>query len=256
MNCIEIAKATQWICTPNGNNSVRVTAPFTFANDGQHISFHVAFNKDGDFIITDTGDTAMLLSSIGADVTSRKLTGVANRFDSDFVKINKSGEIRAAGKKEDLKIALWDAAMLAYRVSIESQSWMPKLNQIQFKQFVETLIKKSVGEQRLVYNPKTIGVSGHTIEFPFAVRAASNDFLFYIEPLPVNEYGDLDWNNVHRLYGKLSDEKGSESNNKRVVVIDDGISQKELGNAANILAQVASILQPKKVTNWQEKFAA
>lgn len=254
--CESIAKATHWECVSSGDNAVRVFAPFSFAIDGQCIGFYVCQRYDNKLFITDGGDTAMLLSSHGADVTLKKLQSVLNRSEISTVSILPSGEIAGVCEAKELNFFLWDAALLAYRISIESQSWMPKLNQVRFEQLVREVITNKVGEQRIILKPKTRGISGHDIQFPFAVRSVSNDFYYYIEPVPANAQGILDWSVVHRTYGKLSDEKESDSINKRVVVLDDDVTDKEIGKASTILANVATIIQPKHIMDDKDLFAA
>lgn len=254
--CESIAKATRWECISSGDNAVRVFAPFSFAIDGQCIGFYVCQRYDNKFFITDGGDTAMLISSHGADVTLQKLRGVLNRSEISTVKILESGEIAGVCEAKDLSFFLWDAALLAYRISIQSQSWLPKLNQVRFEQLVREVVTKKVGNNRIIVKPKTKGVSGHSIQFPFAVRSVSNDFYYYIEPVPANEHGILDWSVVHRTYGKLSDEKESDSINRRVVVLDDDVTDKEISKASTILANVATIIQPKYIMADKDLFAA
>ncbi len=253
MTLDEFTKISEWHGSVSGQNSIRVVAPFTYANDGQHICFYVA-SHDGKYFITDAGETARHVSMRGGEITYRKMLGVLYKSDSEHVKISLSGEIQSVGELSDIKFALWDAALLAYRISADSHSWMPKLNQIQFKQLVENSIKSSVGEKRIIHNAKTVGLSGHMLEFPFAVRAPANEKMIFVEPISANENGTLDWGVVHKTLGKMTDQKEAKTGDGRLVIISPEVEEREFGNAATILSKVASIQQFQKNTNWAGAF--
>ena len=186
-----IAKATKWECLNSGKNAVRAIAPFSFAIDGQYISFYVAQRNDNKFFITDAGNTAMLLSSHGIEITLKKIQGVINRSDISTVSISPSGEIVGECDAEDLGFFLWDAALLAYRISIEAQAWRPKLDQIRFTQLTKEIITTKVGNTRIITKANTKGISGHVIEFPFAVRSVSNDFFTLLSQSPPTHWDIL-----------------------------------------------------------------
>ena len=190
----------------------------------------------------------MHASSFGVDISKSRLDILNATHGVQYATIGKDGAITARGPIADAEIALWDAVKLAMSVSFNSKKWSPKLDQVRFRALVEKVLLEQVGKKRLLKAIKIKGLSGHTVEFPFAIKS-SNETIFYIEPIALAN-GSVDWQHVYQVHGKLSDVKQADEQGKRLVIFEDGAPAMEFGRAATLLSQCASIQTLSQAKEW------
>ena len=255
MNCAQFSQITGWECSPAGDRTIRATAPLTLGNDGQHASFYLASPDESSYFITDGGETAMHASSFGIELTKSRLNAINNSVGATLAKFNDDWSITSRGPISLASDALWDAAKLAMSLSFLSTKWKPKFNQIRFRSLVERVLVESLGRDKVQRSVKVQGMSGHTVEFPFAVYG-KEEILYYVEPIALHENRKIDWGLVYQVHGKLSDVKQADQRNSRVVIFEDGAPDLDFGRAATLLAQAASIQQFHSTKVWADRLAA
>lgn len=248
MNCEQLSDITGWDCKPSGERSVLAISPFTLGNDGQHAAFYLALPDDNSFFITDAGQTAMHAAAHGIDLQKNRLDTLNVTYGVGLARFAGDGSIVAHGALGDAQEALWDAVKLAMSLSFNSRKWAPKLDQMRFRALVEKALSESVGMNRVLKGYKVQGISGHMVEFPFAVKSA-NDELFYLEPIALSNQ-KIDWAHVYQVHGKLSDVKQADEKGNRVIIFEDGAPPLEYGRAVTLLAQTASIKTLTEARDW------
>lgn len=78
----EIEKQTRFSLYDSGNGSFQVVTPFTF-RDGDIIYFYISIHPDGAYELMDGGVTLFHFSSMGAEISERKVHR-SNRFFKDY----------------------------------------------------------------------------------------------------------------------------------------------------------------------------
>ncbi|QYD70357.1 DUF1828 domain-containing protein [Paraburkholderia edwinii] len=255
MNCDRLRAITGWHCIPAGTGAVRAVAPFTLGRDGRHATFYLAQPSEGTFYLTDGGESAMHAAQSGVDITKSRLDVLNKTAGVHFAHFGPDLAITASGPIDEAEVALWDAVKLAMSLSFSSEKWMPKLDHIRFRSLVEKTLAGSVGQGRIKTGYRVIGISGHAVEFPLALRSA-NDSIFLIEPIALLSGEKIDWGRVHQVYGKLADVKQADSVTNRVVVFEDGAGAAEFGRAATLLAQNAEITTLGGLPDWSQRVLA
>jgi hypothetical protein len=248
MDSQSVLSITGWDCRPSGVRSVLAISPFTLGNDGQHAAFYLAQPDDSSFFITDAGQAAMHASAHGVDLPKARLDLLNATHGVSLAQIGVDGAITARGPIADAQEALWDAVKIAMSLSFNSRKWAPKLDQMRFRALVEKTLIETVGSMRILKSVKVQAMTGHTVEFPFAIKSA-NESLFYLEPIALSNE-KIDWAHVYQVHGKLSDVKQADETMHRVVIFEDGAPAIEFGRAATLLAQSASIKTLTEARAW------
>ena len=253
MTCDELHIITGWSCLPAGPQSIKAIAPLTLGEDGQHLAFYIASLSDGSFFLTDAGETAMHAEQMGVVLTKQRISGLNATCGVTFANFSQAMEITAVGQKADLSFALWDATKLAMALSFQHTRWMPKFHAIRFRKQVEQVLLSIVNADHIIKSPKAVGMSGHQLEFPFALKATSGK-LAYIEPIANQENSKVDWSHVYQASGKMSDIKMADAENDRWVIFEDGSVPNEFGKAATLLSQHAYVDALKGLPRTVERY--
>lgn len=240
MTCDELSRITGWICLPSGENSIKAVAPLCLGEDGQHLSFFIASPGDGSFLLTDACETAMHAEQMGVILSKSRIEALNETCGVEFATFNSSMEITAEGPKDMLALALWDATKLAMALTFRYKRWQPKFHQLRFRKQVEQALSDLVGPDELIKSPKVLGMSGHELEFPFAVRSPAGR-LAYIEPIATQDNHRLDWSHIYQASGKMSDIKMADEISARVVVLEKTDLPSDYGKAATLLSQYAQV---------------
>jgi hypothetical protein len=255
MNCDQLLDITGWHCAPAGAKSVRAIAPFTLGRDGRHAAFYLAQPSDETFYLTDGGESAMHASQSGIEITKARLDLLNRTTGVQFAHFGNDLAITASGPIAEAEMALWDAVKLAMSLSFSGDKWMPKIDHIRFRALVQKALVSAVGEEKITTSYRIQGISGHTVEFPLALRSA-NDGIFLIEPIALVSSEKIDWGRVHQVYGKLADVKQADAVSRRLVVFEEGASAAEFGRAATLLAQTAEVTTLSELPDWSRRAVA
>lgn len=248
MSCAILNNITGWDCSPAGTRAIRAISPLTLGNDGKHAAFYIAQPDEQSFFLTDAGESAMHAAAFGIELSKARINVLNSSHGVGMAKMEDDGSITARGPISDAQGALWDAVKIAMSLSFNSAKWLPKFDQIRFRALVEKMLVEKLGRERVLMSLRARGMSGHEVEFPFAVRAA-NDRLFYIEPVALSN-NKVDWGHIYQVHGKLSDVKQADDENSRLVIFEDGATELEFGRASTLLAQSATIRSLSQMDDW------
>lgn len=239
MKCVDIINATGWTCSPNGEGSVRATAPFSIDNDGQLVSFYIVQIEGDNFYLTDAYETAMYAEHLGVRLNKQRIEVLNRTYSVKSAMFDECGCIVASGKMEDLDEALWDAVKLTFSLAFKKEKWQPKFNQEKFSSIVYKELSAQLGAERIVRKAKIKASSGNTIEFPIGVKREDGNTTF-VNPLALenNKFG---WPLVYQLHGKFSDVKAISDINNRFVILEQGGEKVETGRVTSFLSQSASV---------------
>jgi hypothetical protein len=249
MICANLLQNFGYDCAPRPDGALRIWAPFTF-DDGEHLGVYVEPNGDGQWLVTDHADTLMHASAQGAELKSSRINLLRKKFNA--VDLSKGGEISIVSSEEDLPAAVTAVLNMAISITHLEDSWRP---QVYEEKFISTVGKEleSVVGNKLHRKAIVTGVSGHQIEFPFAIDDPDAGRQ-YIQPVA---YGNdhVAWANVYKTHGKMSDIKSAGAEDKqRIVIIEDALSDAEIGKAITLLSLAATVLLYSHRAQWLPRF--
>lgn len=249
MNCANLLENLGYTCAPRQNGALRLWSPFTF-DDGEHLGLFLEPSDNGQWLVTDHADTLMHASAHGAKLTRPRLDKIRAQFTD--VKISEGGALMAVTGQDNLARTITEVLNTAIAISHAEESWKPKTREQKFIAAVGKELEAVAGK-KLQRNITVSGVSGHQIEFPFAIDdpAAGRQ---YIQPVA---YGDerVDWGNVYKASGKMFDLKsaGAEEG-QRIVIVEDNPGDEELGKAVTLLSYTAMVLLFSHRAQWLPRF--
>ncbi|MCD0504053.1 DUF1828 domain-containing protein [Bordetella petrii] len=247
-------QAAGWTVLPAGDHAVCAITPVAMGLDGQHAAFFIARPDDETFCLTDAGESAMHAASYGVELNAKRLDQLNQAPGITLARFDKSGAIVASGPAGQLQQALWEAVKLATALACQCPQWMPKFSRLRFRAEVGRALADAVGN-RLIQGAKAQASSGHIAEFAYAVRSAAGASLTYIEPIGLKSGKKMDWAQVYQTHGKMADVKMADSNNSRLVILEEGAAAEEFNKAVSILEQSATVRPLGKARSWAEIFA-
>ena len=249
MNCTNLLENLGYTCASRQNGALRLWSPFTF-DDGEHLGLFLEPSINGQWLVTDHADTLMHASAHGAKLTQPRLDKIRAQFAD--VKISQDGAIIAVTGQENLARTVTEVLNTAIAISHAEGSWKPKAREQKFIAAVGQELEAVAGK-KLQRNITVSGVSGHQIEFPFAIDDPAADRQF-IQPVAYSDER-IDWGNVYKASGKMFDLKsaGAEEN-QRIVIVEDSPSDEELGKAVTLLSYTAMVLLFSHRAQWLPRF--
>lgn len=249
MNCTNLLENLGYTCAMRENGALRLWSPFTF-DDGEHLALFLEPDGKGQWRVTDHADTLMHASACGARITKARLDRIRER--SSDVNITEGGALAAIATLDSLPHVVAAVLNTAIAISHAEDAWRPKSRDQRFIAAVGKELEAVAG-QRLQRNVTVTGVSGHQIEFPFAIDDTDAGRQF-IQPVA---YGDerMDWANVYKAHGKMFDLKsaGAEET-QRIVVMEDIPGDAEVGKAITLLSYTAMVLLYNHRAQWLPRF--
>lgn len=249
MNCTNLLENLGYTCAPRQNGALRLWSPFTF-DDGEHLGLFLEPSDNGQWLVTDHADTLMHASALGAKLTQSKLNKIRAQFTD--VKISEGGALIAVTGQDNLARTVTDVLNVAIAISHAEEGWRPKTRE---QKFIATVGQEldAVAGKKLLRGVSVRGVSGHQMEFPFAIDDASVGRQF-IQPVA---YGDerVDWGNVYKASGKMFDLKSAGAEDgQRIVIVEDDPDDEELGKAVTLLSYTAKVLLFSHRDLWLPRF--
>lgn len=249
MNCTNLLENLGYTCAPRQNGALRLWSPFTF-DDGEHLGLFLEPSGNGQWLVTDHVDTLMHASAHGAKLTPNRLDKIRAQFVD--VKISEGGALIAVTGQDNLARTVTEVLNTAIAISHAEESWKPRNREQKFIASVGRELEAVVGK-KLQRNVTVSGVSGHQIEFPFAIDGAAAGRQF-IQPVA---YGDerVDWGNVYKASGKMFDLKSAGAEDgQRIVIVEDSPDDEELGKAVTLLSYNSNVLLFSHRTQWLPHF--
>lgn len=249
MNCTDLLENLGYTCAPRQNGAARLWSPFTF-DDGEHLGLFLEPSDNGQWLVTDHADTLMHASAHGAKLTPSRLDKIRAQFTE--VKISEGGALIAVTGQDNLARTITEVLNTAIAISHAEESWRPKSHEQKFIATVGQELEAVVGK-RLLRSVSVSGVSGHQIEFPFAIDGAALGRQF-IQPVA---YGDerVDWSNVYKASGKMFDLKSAGAEDgQRIVIVEDDPDDEELGKAVTLLSYTSNVLLFSHRDQWLPRF--
>lgn len=249
MNCANLLENLGYICAPRQNGALRLWSPFTF-DDGEHLGLFLEPSYNGQWLVTDHADSLMHASAHGAKLTSSRLDKIRAQFED--VKISEGGALMAVTGQDNLAQTITEVLNTAIAISHAEENWKPKTREQKFIAAVGQELEAVAGK-KLQRNVIVSGVSGHQIEFPFAIDDSKIGRKF-IQPVAyVDER--VDWGAVYKASGKMFDLKsaGAEEG-QRIIIMEDTLGDDELGKAVTLLSYNTNVLLFSQRYQWLSRF--
>lgn len=249
MNCADLLENLGFSCVPRANGALRLWSPFTF-DDGEHLGLFLEPGSYGRWLVTDHADTLMHATGHGAKLSKQRLDNIREHFPN--VELTDGGALRAIVGQDELPHAVAAVLNTAIAISHQEARWLPKPKDERFIQAVGHDLKKMAGE-RLQRNVSIEGISGHQLEFPFAIDFPDTGRQ-YIQPIASGDE-HVDWGNIYKAHGKMFDLKSAgAAEPQRIVILEDMPGDDELGKAITFLSLTTSVLLYSHRAQWLSRF--
>ncbi|AIL33111.1 hypothetical protein [Basilea psittacipulmonis] len=228
-----------WKIGDHQTNSVRVFSPFTFADDGQTISFVVFFPKPNCFYISDLGAHASLAYDLGSDFSKKNLDELYEQSCNEYAYFNDS-EIVAEGDINMLEQALNESLLLAISLSTNYTRWFPKVNAQKFQSTVYNTLCKTFGREKVKKQCLGKGASGNEIKFSFGITR-NDSRLSFVEISAATNKKEANWKEVYQIYGKFADNKELDNRQPRLSLIEKDVMNEDYQKASTLLTGVCNV---------------
>lgn len=249
MNCVNLLETLGYDCAPRNDGALRLWSPFTF-DDGEHLGVYVEPTGNGQWLVTDHADALMHASALGANLTRARLERVRHRLGG--VQLSEGGALSMVASQADLPNAVTAVLNAGITLSYAERDWLPKSHDERFNAVLGKELEIVAGE-RLKRKVAVTGVSGHQIEFPFAVESLEVG-MQYIQTVA---HGDerLDWGDVYKAGGKMLDlQSAGAEDSQRIVIVEDLPGDEDLGKAVTLLGYTAMVLLYSHREQWLSRF--
>lgn len=251
MNCANLLENLGYACAPRSNGALRIWSPFTF-DDGEHLGVFIEPVGHGQWLVTDHADALMHVSSLGANLTRSRLDRIRSRLGQ--VQLSEGGVLSQIAPQDDLPNVVTAMLSAAIDISRAELDWLPKSKEERFNSLLCKELETAAGKQ-LQKKVVVTGVSGHQIEFPFAVNNPKTG-IQYIQTV---SHGDdrLDWGDVYKAGGKMLDLKSAGADDdQRIVIVEDEPGDEDLGKAVTLLSYTAMVLLYSHRKQWLQRFSS
>lgn len=240
--------------TPSG--VLRLWSRAKFAGDGEIVRLNAVPLRDGKWSLTDGAAAVMHAEAFGAGMDGKKIAQLARLMPRD-IDVGQDGELTAG--PIDPACIVQEAMRLLTAVLVFSHAAQPgvKVTRASFDVRVEHLLAAEYGGKRISRRKRFAGGSGHLIEVPFVLDAASRRPKL-VTPIGIEPTGLFDWGKVYGIAGKFSDLKqaGFGEDQRFVIVDDDARSHRAIGQVETILAECANVLPFSRSAAWKELLQA
>lgn len=253
MNCSSLIESLGFSCLPRGDGAVRVISPLFLADDGLHAGCYVE-NTGGGWRTSDYGETLMHAESLGAELSQKRIRTIQRTLDNGM-QLDENGVLSIHTDNAGVASGISRFFSAAITLADCATAWRPKVRQDTFAAQVEQAISPVAGE-RWRRRISAYGASGHQMELPFGVEMAFG--MTFLQPISANhESGRMNWSDVYKAHGKMSDLKalGADNRTRVAIVDDDALDLEEAGNAITLLAHSCEVLRFSRHERWLERFA-
>lgn len=253
MKCASLIESLGFSCFPRGGDAVRVISPLFLADDGLHAGCYVE-NTGSGWRISDYGETLMHAVSLGADLSQQRIRAVQRTFDHGM-QLDDNGVLSIYTDNNGIAVGISRFFSAAIILADRATAWRPRARPDTFAAQVERAIAPVAGDRwfrRII----TQGASGHQMEFPFGVEMDYG--MAFLQPISANhESGRMNWSDVYKAHGKMSDlmALGADNRTRVAIVDDDALDPEEAGNAITLLAHSCEVLRFSKHARWLDRFA-
>lgn len=255
VTCSTVISKLGFECHPMGDTLLRVISPFTYYDDGEHISVFVQ-EKSGQYRITDYCDTLMNIESRGISLTKKRIMSIRSTLASQGISLEDNGEITAWASEENIGEMTANVIRGGLLASAQTADWYTEVKDEKFERCVISYLKNQGLGARLSLKESIRGISGHDINIPISIKSES--------PLIVPKIGftvslssPRGWNSAHSTVGKLIDLSNNVPNiDNRFVIVDSERYSSELSQLSLLFNETAIVLPFESRETWIESLVA
>lgn len=202
--------------------------------------------------IYDGGDAMMHAELHNVHLSGGRIDKI-KAFCRGGVELDEWGQISTLCPIDKLPVALPKVLDVVLAVSHLSTLWGPQKIRHPFSDRVAAVLEPVTGN-RLQKGVRLSGLSGHQIEFPFAI--AHQAATCYIDT--VSWAGDrLDWMGAYKVFGKMMDVDWSGMGpDSHLIIVEDEEDNRESQQVMTFLARCAPVLRFSNSASWLNKVAA
>lgn len=254
MICHNILSNLGYECHSVADDLICITTPFTL-DDGSVIQAYIEQCADNRFIVTDDAQTLWTMDSRGISLSSSRIATLKNSLKKYGVELNARAEITMCADREQLPQALQRIIQSSILAEALGQDWY-KRPQDRFESSVKSSFRAKAFPQKLLFDQKVTGISGHSISVPITLSGAQRQTKrIFATKVAKNR----SWASAYGVLGKIMDlyDPTEPTQHKTFVVIDDDVVDHQVNQLFLLFNQSeAKILPFHKQNVWLEQLAA
>jgi len=208
---------------------------WTFPNDGTLIGAYILSTENGRVRVSDDGDIVFNAAVAGAELTRKRVERYATLAKTYGMTLGDDGVMSTTCTVDELPFAVARYMQAAGAIAYASLKHRPRDIE-RFERIVGTLLEAKFGK-RLVRRPEVTGISGHQLQFPFALDMDS-----YTPALIQTIAADDDktqWKAVYEAGGKFSDIRSARPGVRLIAILE---SARDTDQAGRYFADAADVV--------------
>lgn len=226
-----------------------IHTPF-MQEDGSNIGVYIEQIDDNKFIVSDDVRTFWEISSRGIDISKARFKTLQARLNGTEKILHDNAELRLAATQADVFQKLQKIVQSSIMVDAMVFDWYKKVAD-RFEQTVKSRFKQHTFSQRLTFDDRLLGLSGHQISVPINLTGEGTGKRIFTAR--VSEKGS--WASAYGVMGKITDLNAD--NDQFYVIVDDEAAGNQIDSLFLLFGQTqAKILPYQKQNIWFEQLAA
>lgn len=208
---------------------------WAFPHDGTLIGAYIVAADDGCVRVTDDGDTVFNAAVAGADVTRSRAGRYRALAEQYGLMLGDDGIMSTTCNLDELPYAIARYMQAAGAIAHASLKHRPK-NDERFERVIGTLLEAKFGK-RVTRRPEVVGISGHQLQFPFALDFKENGAAL-IQTISADD-DKTQWKSVYEAGGKFSDIRSARPDLRLIAILE---AAKDTEKAGRYFADAADVV--------------
>lgn len=235
MNHDAIATALCGRYTKLAESAGYLESNWAFPHDGTLIGAYIVAADDGRIRVTDDGDIVFNAAVAGADVTRSRAGRYRELAEQHGLMLGDDGIMSTTCNLDELPYAIARYMQAAGAIAQASLKHRPKDDE-RFERVIGTLLEAKFGK-RVTRRPEVVGISGHQLQFPFALDFEQNSAAL-IQTISADD-DKTQWKSVYEAGGKFSDIRSARPELRLIAILE---AAKDTEKAGRYFADAADVV--------------
>lgn len=198
---------------------------WAFPQDGTLIGAYIVAADDGRVRVTDDGDIVFNAAVAGAHVTRPRAARYRTLAERYGLVLGDDGVISTTCSLDELPYAIARYMQAAAAIAQASLKHRPRDDE-RFERVIGTLLEAKFGK-RVTRRPDVVGISGHQLQFPFALDLDSSNAAL-IQTISADD-DKTNWKAVYEAGGKFSDIGSARPELRLIAILESATDAEKAG---------------------------
>lgn len=208
---------------------------WAFPDDGTLIGAYIVAAEDGRVRVTDDGDVVFNAAVAGAEVTRNRATRYRKLAEGFGLSLGDDGVMSTTCGVDELPYTVARYMQAASAIAQASLKHRPR-DDGRFERVIGTLLEAKFGK-RVTRRPEVTGISGHQLQFPFAIDFETNSSAL-IQTISADD-DKTQWKSVYEAGGKFSDIRSARPDLRLIAILE---AAKDTEKAGRYFADTADVV--------------